>query len=338
MLPACALLLSVCAAMPSACALLLSVCAAMLPACCDAARARAIRTARAAKPSACASLSFVYAARLPTRALLLSVRAMKRTVIRACRNAACLRTAPADRCCDPTYVCMTRAVMLPAYAPLLSVCAMMLPACALLLLCMHRGATRVRATPVRACYDAACVRTAPIRVCCGAACVRSPLVCARCDAVACALLPSECGAMLSACAPPLSVRAALPPACALLLSVSCCDAAGVPVHNVLLLAHIPLPSSSATLQAVLCVHGITTHAHSGPTCEQRVLTNVSRLEIPLKGKKIRVTSKLCIVKREIRIRNRSHTDTGRPPSTHPLICSLSVSHFRMTRKADLVVV
>ena len=41
------------------------------------------------------------------------------------------------------------------------------------------------------------------------------------------------------------------------------------MHNVLLLAHIPLPSSSATLQAVLCVHGITTHAHSGPTCEQR---------------------------------------------------------------------
>jgi hypothetical protein len=153
------------------------------------------------------------------------------------------------------------------------------------------------------------------------------------------LLPApECGAILSACAPPLSVRAALPPACALLLSVSCCDAAGVPVHNVLLLAHIPLPSSSATLQAVLCVHGITTHAHSGPTCEQRVLTNVSRLEIPFKGKKIRVTSKLCIVKRKIRIRNRSHTDTGRPPSTHPFICSLSVSHFRMTRKADLVVV
>ena len=57
------------------------------------------------------------------------------------------------------------------------------------------------------------------------------------------------------------------------------------MHNVLLLAHIPLPSSSATLQAVLCVHGITTHEHSGPTCEQRVLTNVSRLEIPFKGKK-----------------------------------------------------
>ena len=56
---ACALLLSVCAVMLPACALLLSVCAEMLPACCDAARARAIRTARAAKPSACASLSFV---------------------------------------------------------------------------------------------------------------------------------------------------------------------------------------------------------------------------------------------------------------------------------------
>ncbi len=207
-------------------------------------------------PSACASLLFVYAARLPTRALLLSVLARKRTVIRACSNAACLRTAPAGMCCDPTYVCMTRVVMLPAYAPLLSVCAMMQPACALLLLCVHCSANRVCATPVRACYDAACVRTAPIRVGCGAACVRS-LVCARCNAVACALLPSECGAMLSACAPPLSVCAALPPACELLLSVSCCDAAGVPVHNVLLLAHNQLPSSSATLQVVWHHHPCT---------------------------------------------------------------------------------
>ena len=232
----------------------------------------------------------------------------------------------AKAACSAGIPLFVRAVTLPARALTLSVRAATLPACTLTL--------PVRAATLPACALPLSARFALLPAYASLLSVRAMMltVCRVLPSVrdvmllVCSLTPWVCDALLRACTRLLSERAVMRP---------------VFLRGLRYCLHTPRYCWCLPCCKLARVYRITGHIHSGPARERRALTNnPGPTEIQVKNiKKIRVSSQQCIAKSKQQGLNRSHSHIyDRPPSTHPLIYSLSVSHFRMTSIADLVVV